>query len=72
MGIAGVIMAVLAFTLAGTLSKIFVGYDPELFAMTKHAFRIFSLAFIFSGFTIFASSFFTRAIPCTLRYSVSS
>lgn len=59
MGIAGVIMAVLAFTLAGTLSKIFVGYDPELFAMTKHAFRIFSLAFIFSGFTIFASSFFT-------------
>ena len=59
MGIAGVIMAVLAFTLAGTLSKIFVGYDPELFAMTKHVFRIFSLAFIFSGFTIFASSFFT-------------
>lgn len=58
-GVAGVIMAALAFTLAGTLSKIFVGYDPELFAMTKHAFRIFSLAFIFSGFTIFASSFFT-------------
>lgn len=55
MGIAGSIMTVLAFTLA----KIFVGYDAELFAMTKHAFRIFSLAFIFSGFTIFASSFFT-------------
>lgn len=59
MGIAGSIMTVLAFTLAGTLAKVFVGYDAELFAMTKHAFRIFSLAFIFSGFTIFASSFFT-------------
>ena len=59
MGIAGSIMAVLAFTLAGALSKIFVGYDAELFSMTKHAFRIFSLSFIFSGFTIFASSFFT-------------
>ena len=54
MGIAGSIMTVLAFTLAGTLAKVFVGYDAELFAMTKHAFRIFSLAFIFSGFTIFA------------------
>ena len=59
MGIAGSIMTVLAFTLAGTLAKVFVGYDAELFTMTKHAFRIFSLAFIFSGFTIFASSFFT-------------
>lgn len=59
MGIAGSIMTVLAFTLAGTLAKVFVGYDVELFTMTKHAFRIFSLAFIFSGFTIFASSFFT-------------
>ena len=59
MGIAGSIMTVLAFTLAGTLAKVFVGYDVELFTMTKHAFRIFSLTFIFSGFTIFASSFFT-------------
>lgn len=46
-------------SLSAPLSRMFVGYDRELFAMTKHAFAIFSFSFLFSGFSIFGSSFFT-------------
>jgi len=59
MSTAGVIMTALAFALAVPLSKLFVGYDIELFEMTKHAFRLFSFSFIFAGVNIFVSSFFT-------------
>ncbi len=59
MSTAGVIMTALAFALASPLSKLFVGYDIELFEMTKHAFRLFSFSFVFAGVNIFVSSFFT-------------
>ena len=52
-------MTALAWAFAGPLAGIFVGYDEELFAMTKHAFRIFAFSFLLSGANIFASSFFT-------------
>ncbi len=45
--------------LAEPLGRIFVSYDTELLDMTVHAFGIFSFAFLFSGFSIFGSSFFT-------------
>ncbi len=45
--------------LAEPLGKIFVSYDEELLDMTVHAFGIFSFAFLFSGFSIYGSSFFT-------------
>ena len=48
-----------AFVSSGILSQIFVGYDAELFELTKHAFRIYALSFLFNGFNIFASAFFT-------------
>ncbi len=54
-----VIMCIAGETLSGPLSHLFVGYDEELLAITMHAFAIFSVAFLFSGFTIFGSSFFT-------------
>lgn len=41
------------------LSSLFVGYDQVLMDMTAHAFSIFSASFLFSGFAIFGSSFFT-------------
>lgn len=56
---AGLIMMLLAQILAGPLAKVFVGYDTELFEMTKHAFKLFSFSFILAGLNIFASSFFT-------------
>lgn len=36
-----------------------MGYDPELYAMTKSAFHIFALSFLVCGINIFASAFFT-------------
>lgn len=45
--------------LAEPLGRLFVGYDDKLLDMTVHAFGIFSFAFLFSGFSIFGSSFFT-------------
>lgn len=59
MGSAGVIMMLLAQILAGPLAEIFVGYDADLFDMTRHAFRLFSFSFLFAGINIFTSAFFT-------------
>lgn len=59
MGMGGVILALAAQLLANPLAHLFVGYDAGLFAMTTHAFRLYSFAFLFMGFNIFASSFFT-------------
>ena len=55
----GVVLAALAQLLAAPLAKLFVGYDEGLYTLTCHAFRLFSFAFLFAGFNIFASSFFT-------------
>lgn len=58
-GIFGITMILSAELLAVPLSKFFVGYDAELMALTVSGFRIYSLAFGFMGFAIFASGFFT-------------
>ena len=52
-------MVVLSLALATPLSKLFVGYDEALFLMTKNGFYIYSFSFLFSGFAIFFSGFFT-------------
>ncbi len=54
-----VVLTGLAMMLAKPLAMIFVAYDPELLELTKRALTIYSLAFLMSGFNIFASSFFT-------------
>lgn len=59
MGIFGVCMTVLALALSEPIAKLFVGYDQTVFAMTKNAFRLYSFSFVFSGYSIFASSMFT-------------
>ncbi len=48
-----------AQVLAGPLGRMFVGYDEALLALTLRAFSIFSFCFLFSGYAIFGSSFFT-------------
>ena len=45
--------------LAGPLVGVFVGYDPELAAMTLHGFRIYAVAFLVCGFNSYGSAFFT-------------
>ena len=54
-----VAMCIAGETLGKPLSYLFVGYDKVLLGMTIHAFAIFSISFLFSGFNIFGSSFFT-------------
>ncbi len=57
--IASVSMFLLAEALGPALSSVFVGYDLELFSLTKRAFAIYSISFLFSGLAIFGSGFFT-------------
>lgn len=55
----GLAMILSAEFRASPLSKVFVGYDAELFDLTVSGMRIFALSFGFMGFGIFASGFFT-------------
>ena len=52
-------MLILAQLFGGLFAKIFVGYDPELLALTVHAFRIYAFVYLFAGFATYSSSFFT-------------
>lgn len=56
---AGLVLMVSAFVLAAPLAKVFVGYDAELFEMTKRGFEFYAVLFFLCGFNIFGSSFFT-------------
>ncbi len=53
------VMFASAYVLARPLSQLFVGYDQGLFDLTIRAFYIFSFSFLFAGFAIFGSAFFT-------------
>lgn len=57
--ILGVIMTFLSFTLARPLASLFVGYDETLLNMSVEGLQIVSFFFLFVGFNIFSSSFFT-------------
>lgn len=57
--ISSIAMLVLSLSLSVPLSKIFAGYDKELYDLTLYGFKIFSISFVFSGIAIFGSSFFT-------------
>lgn len=58
-GISSVLMVVASEFLAKPLSVMFTGYDPGLLEITLRAFLIYSFSFLFAGFAIFGSSFFT-------------
>lgn len=59
LAISGLAMLAAAEWLAAPLSRIFVGYSPDLSDMTAHGFTIFAVSFPFMGYAIFASGFFT-------------
>ncbi len=58
-GVFSILMVAFAEAMASPLSKIFVGYDKGLFELTKRGFFIYSFSFLFMGYAIFFSSFFT-------------
>ena len=59
LSLSSVAMLLAGELLALPLSKLFVGGNPYLLQMTLRGFRIFSFSFLFAGFAIFGSSFFT-------------
>ncbi len=59
MGGLGLLMTGLSFALAEPVSRIFVGYNPDLTALAAHAMRIISFSFLLSGITTYSSSYFT-------------
>ncbi|MGN0747176.1 MAG: MATE family efflux transporter [Aristaeellaceae bacterium] len=52
-------MCALAEGTGGFLAALYVGYDPELLALTRRGFLIYSFSFLFAGIPIYGSSFFT-------------
>lgn len=58
-GIFSLLMFFMGELLAKPLSGMFVGYNEELLDMTCKGFVIYSFMFLFAGFTIFGSGFFT-------------
>ena len=52
-------MVLLCFFLSKPISALFVGYDKELMDITVYAMQIYAFSFLFCGFSIFGSSFFT-------------
>lgn len=72
-GVSGIALTAASILLASPLSKLFVGYDQELFELTCNGFKLFSISFLISGFNIFASSFFTALgnglVSATISFS---
>lgn len=58
-GITSACMLASSLLLAKPFSMIFVGKNEELLNLTVRAFYFYSIVFIFAGFNIFSSSFFT-------------
>ncbi len=54
-----ILMFASSLLLAKPLSLMFVSYDAGLLDMTLHAFSIYAFSFLFAGFAIFGSGFFT-------------
>ena len=55
----GITMLAISQLATPLLSKIFVGYDKELYELTCHAMRIYSISFLVMGVAAFGSSFYT-------------
>lgn len=54
-----IVLTIAAIALAGPLASIFVGYDQQLFLLTRKAFMIYSMSFILAWINLYTSAFFT-------------
>ena len=55
----GALMTLVSEFSAGPAARLFVGYDPTLSALTKHAIRLYMISFFICGINLFASAWFT-------------
>ena len=58
-GFFGFVLFALAEAMSVPMAKFFTGYDPELFELTKRAFRLYSFSILLMGFNMSGSAFFT-------------
>ncbi|MGI6046075.1 MAG: MATE family efflux transporter [Eggerthellaceae bacterium] len=58
-GVFGILMFLATRVLADPLAYMYVGYDQDLYGLTAHALKLYSMAFLIMGFNIYGSSFFT-------------
>lgn len=59
LAVVAVSMLALGVGLAYPIAQIFVGYNAELCELTVRGMRLYSLCFLFAGFNMFGSCFFT-------------
>lgn len=57
--IIGAAMFIFSIALAGPFAHLFTDGDPEMIALAKRAMRLYSICYLFTGFSMFGSSFFT-------------
>ncbi len=74
--ISSAVLAAIAFAFAEPLAKFFLGADavannPTLIEITVNAFHFYSISVLFSGFSIFGSSFFTALNNGTVSAAIS-
>lgn len=55
----GFLMTLVSELSAGPAARLFVGYDPELTDLTRHAIRLYMLSFFIAGINLFTSAWFT-------------
>lgn len=57
--VTGIALTAIALAVSAPISKVFVGYDAELYSLTLHGFRLYAVSFLLCGFGVFGSAFFT-------------
>ena len=57
--IIGTAMFIFSIGLSGPFAHLFTNGDPEMIALAKRAIRLYSICYLFTGFSMFGSSFFT-------------
>jgi len=57
--IIGTVMFIFSIGLSGPFAHLFTNGDPEMIALAKRAIRLYSICYLFTGFSMFGSSFFT-------------
>lgn len=70
-GVTGIFLTLLAELLTVPLVTIFASYDADLFTMTCHGFRLYSLAFAIMGINVWGSSFLPRSETALFSAAIS-
>lgn len=68
---ASLVMLLCGEIFAEPLSALYVGYNDELLALTLSGFKIYAVSFLFSGGSVFGSSFFTALNDGVTSASIS-